>query len=346
MNPKFGNVFRFPVLEQQLTKQGRIHCRIEVRDDRNKLTYKAAHAVGGYIDLELDRAELMDPKSPFRDRWWLLEGVDNGEIHIQASYISAIASPRKAPPVVGLLVSEQEDGDGVEVEGDHEPEAEVLQVSAASSPTTGNATTSSEDAGTGNGISAGVPSPLSSETKQVVPEATAGAASAESPPLLKPKAPDFFSKLASDLKTGRLFQDGGGSSSAASTPRHTEITVHDEARRSGRGADLRAHSNSESGGTGSSPDPLFDHWGFIIDPGVTQTWRRLESYVDLRQQRQIALWDRVGGLEIVQAFAEKNDVAALQKNAALFWNGVPEHLRKHVYMLVRGETLCLTAASK
>ena len=46
-------------------------------------------------------------------------------------------------------------------------------------------------------------------------------------------------------------------------------------------------------------------------------------------------WDRVGGLEIVQQFANTG-TAELQRNAELFWCGVPEHLRKHVYMLVRG----------
>ena len=327
VNPKFGNVFRFPVLGQQLNEQGRIHCRIEVRDDRNKLTYKAAHAVGGYVDLQLDRAELMDPMSPFRDRWWLLEGVDNGEIHIQASYISAIASPRKAP--AGPLVAE----DGIEVEGDHESEAEdMVQQSSTASPRTA----ASEDAHQGSSF--GMPSPVSPGTLQVAPALSASRLGSE------PKAPDFFSKLASDLKTGKLFQDSAHSSSTAATPRHTEITVHDEVRGKAH-VDPSTRNKSASEVAGSSPDPLFDHWGFIIDPGVTQTWRRLESYVDLRQQRQMALWDRLGGLEIVQAFAEKNDTAELQKNAQLFWNGVPEHLRKHVYMMVRGEIFHVTCGS-
>ncbi len=81
---------------------------------------------------------------------------------------------------------------------------------------------------------------------------------------------------------------------------------------------------------------VFDHWGFLIDPSVARRWRRLESYAELRQQRQMDRWDRVGGLEIVQQFNQAGTHAQLQRNSELFWHGVPEHLRKHVYMLVRG----------
>lgn len=278
VNPKFGDVFSFPILPAQIV-DNRVQCRIEVRDERYKLTIKAHHPVGGFLDLNLDCSELMEPTSPFRDRWWLLKGVGNGEIHIKASYVAhkrSGLSPRKSS---GGAAGEAEDpAEGTVVEADTDDEdGDSPRAGAAASKESGSPTSSS------NG------------------------------------AKEFFSKLISgDLKTEDIFKGIIPPEEHLPTPKHTDMNVY--------GTETEAEK--DNGG-------LYDHWGFLIDPSVSQQWKRLESYSDLRQQRQIDRWDNANGLERVQQ-SQENGLASLQSVSELFWFGVPEHLRKHVYMLVRG----------
>jgi hypothetical protein len=290
-NPKFGSVFNFSIMPPQV-EGGRVRFRIEIRDDRQKLAInlKAMHAVGGFVDLDLDVKELMDPTSPFRDRWWLLSGVHDGEIHLQVSYIPHVATATDATPSASAVTSpggspRQSAGKHSEELGEAGPVASAVPPPPSPPP--------------GEGLLTSPPPAGRSVAAMLSPPTAEGPAAHGSPGArntggdddhfeLPPRALGTPAFLRDILALSRTMS----TASAASTTASESPAPDDEQQQQQQHLQAMLARQQDAHGAGEE-DQVFDQWGFLVDPSVSQQWRRLDSYVDLRQQRQMERWDRV-----------------------------------------------------
>lgn len=83
-NPVFGDSFTFDINKQLLKGTSLIELDVEVWDEKN--AFKRDKRTGVHLTINL--CSLMQAWVPMRDSWWLLENVDDGEIHIQLSFAS------------------------------------------------------------------------------------------------------------------------------------------------------------------------------------------------------------------------------------------------------------------